>query len=706
MRAPEETRTPLPVADLLRPRSVAVIGASEDQGKFGGRVLAMLLRHRFGGTLYPINPNRDTLFGLRAYASVADTPDVPDMAIMAVPQPQVKARVAECAARGVRCAIVITARFSDADAAGRALEEEIVAIARAAGMRLIGPNCLGVISPRNQLVLCSSPALEIERLPRSPIGFVTQSGALMGTLFDRAVAMGVGFTHCVSVGNQADLELCDFIEFLIDDPDTAVICAYIEGIKSPARFRALAARARAAGKPWLVVKAGRTAAGRQAAFSHTASLAGDFAALEAVCRAENVVLLDDVFAMLLLAAAMARHPGHRVRDTVLLSTSGGSAALGADKLAAAQLPMTRFDADTRARLATLYVPGQADNPVDLFGAKVAEVPDFAYQSTRLAMADPRADLCLAVITTAPDLAGMAAGIARAADEAGKPVIHVMQPARLADGARAVLAQAGQPFTDGLGEAVEAVRAWAAWSAWQPAPAAAHGGPRLAVSLPAGAAVLDEAAAKALLALAGIPVNAGTVVAHAEAARQAAPSVGFPLALKVVSPDIVHKSEVGGVALNLRSAQEVADAVGAMAARIAAARPDARIEGWFLQRMAGGEVELLVGARRDPQFGPMVVVGSGGVLVELLRDVVLLPAPVGAAAARAALASLRLAPLFAGYRGAAPVDLEAAVDVLVRFGALAAQMGERDFEIEVNPLRLGADGCVAVDARARFGEEPQ
>ncbi|WP_420992115.1 acetate--CoA ligase family protein [Cupriavidus sp. 30B13] len=530
----------------------------------------------------------------------------------------------------------------------------------------------------------------------------------MGTLFDRAVAMGVGFTHCVSVGNQADLELCDFVEFLVDDPDTAVICSYIEGIKSPARFRALAARARAAGKPWLVVKAGRTAAGQQAAFSHTASLAGDFAALEAVCRAENVVLLDDVFAMLLLAAAMARHPGHRVRDTVLLSTSGGSAALSADKLAAAQLPMTRFDADTRARLATLFVPGQADNPVDLFGAKVAEVPDFAYQSTRLAMADPRADLCLAVITTAPNLAGMAAEIARAADEAGKPVIHVMQPARLADGARAVLAQAGQPLTDGLGEAVEAVRAWSAWSAWQPAQHGQHGqdGARLAVSLPPGATVLDEAAAKALLALAGIPVNAGVVVADAEAARQAAPAVGFPLALKVVSPDIVHKSEVGGVALNLRSAQEVADALGAMAARIAAGWPRARIEGWFLQRMAGGEVELLVGARRDPQFGPMVVVGSGGVLVELLRDVVLLPAPVSAGAARAALASLKLAPLFAGYRGGAPVDLDAAVDVLVRFGALAAQMGERDFEIEVNPLKLGADGCVAVDARARFGEEPQ
>ncbi len=687
---------------MLAPRTVAVIGASEDRGKFGGRVLQMLLRHKFSGTVYPINPNRETLLGLKAYKSIADTPTAPDTAIMAVPQPHVKARIEECAARGVRCAIVITSRFSDAGAEGAALEAEIVDIARTAGMRLIGPNCLGFISPANKVVLCSSPALDIDELRVSPIGFVTQSGALMGTIFDRATAMGIGFTHCVSVGNQADLELCDFIEFLIDDPATKVICSYIEGLKSPRRFVALARKARAAGKPWLAVKAGQTEAGSHAAFSHTASLAGDFAALEAVCRAENVVLLDDVFAMMLLAASLARNPGHRVRDVVILSTSGGSAALTADRLSEAGVPMTRFSPATQARLATLFVPGQGENPIDFFAPKVGEAPDFGLTGTRLSMEDENADLGLAVITSAPNLAGLVEEIARGCGEHGKPAMFVIQPARLGDAARRALVDGGQPFTDSIAEAVEAVRAWRAWSAFREPEA--EFAEKVACDIPRGAVELGEADAKTLLRRAGIPVNQGVMVATAVEARSRADAIGFPLVLKVVSPQIVHKSEVGGVALDLQSTREVEEAVDAMRARVMAARPDAKIEGFLLQRMATGDVELLIGARRDPQFGPMVIVGSGGVLVELLKDIVTLPAPVTRAAALAALQSLRIAPLLAGYRGKPPVDLESAVDVVVRFGALAAGMGERDFEIEVNPLKLGPEGCVAVDARARFGPE--
>lgn len=699
---PEGVEAAAGIGALLAPRTVAVIGASEDLGKFGGRVLRMLLRHKFSGTVYPINPNRETLLGLKAYKSIADTPTAPDTAIMAVPQPHVKARIEECAARGVRCAIVITSRFSDAGPEGAALEAEIVAIARKAGMRLIGPNCLGVISPANKVVLCSSPALDIDELRVSPIGFITQSGALMGTIFDRATAMGIGFTHCVSVGNQADLELCDFIEFLIDDPATRVICSYIEGLKSPRRFVALARKARAAGKPWLAVKAGQTEAGSQAAYSHTASLAGDFAALQAVCRAENVVLMDDVFAMLLLAASMARNSGHRVDDVVILSTSGGSAALTADRLSEAGVPMTKFSPATRARMATLFVPGQGGNPIDFYAPKVAEAADFGFQATRLAMEDEHADLGLAVITSAPGIAGLAEEIARGCGEHGKPAMFVIQPARLGDAARKALVNAGQPFTDSIAEAVEAVRAWRAWSAFREPEPEAEVAEKVVCDIPRGEVELGEADAKTLLRRAGIPVNQGVMVATAVEARSRAEAIGFPLVLKVVSPQVVHKSEVGGVALDLQTTGEVEEAVDTMRARVMAARPDAKIAGFLLQRMATGDVELLVGARRDPQFGPMVIVGSGGVLVELLKDIVTLPAPVTRAAALAALESLRIAPLLAGYRGKAPVDLESAVDVVVRFGALAAAMGERDFEIEVNPLKLGPEGCVAVDARARFG----
>ncbi|HOK10799.1 MAG TPA: CoA-binding protein, partial [Ottowia sp.] len=339
---------------LLNPRSVAVIGASEDQTKFGGRLYKTLLQHHYDGAVYPINPGRDQLFGLKTYPSVADTPQAPDMVVMALPRDKVKDEIAACAARGAKAGIIITSKFSDAGPEGLALEREVVATAAAHGMRLIGPNCLGLISPANKLVLCSSPAVNVPRLIEAPIGFISQSGALMGTLFDRSYGMGIGFSHCVSVGNQADLELNDFVEFLIEDERTQVICSYVEGIKTPQRFVELARRARAAGKPWLMVKAGATDDGRRAAYSHTASLAGDFAALKAICERENVVLMDDPLDMLSLARAMVRYPRRRVRDVAVFTTSGGGGAITADQLSRAGIGLSTFSEATMAGLAEHY----------------------------------------------------------------------------------------------------------------------------------------------------------------------------------------------------------------------------------------------------------------------------------------------------------------------------------------------------------------
>ncbi|AOZ10259.1 acetate--CoA ligase family protein [Cupriavidus malaysiensis] len=693
------------LAALLSPRSVAVIGASEDQGKFGGRLFRMLLKHQYGGTVYPINPVRETLFGLKTFPSIDALPEAPDMVIMAVPQPKVKEQVAACAARGARAGIIITSKFSDAGAAGAALEREIVQIANARGMRLIGPNCLGVISPANRLVLCSSPALEVDTLIESPIGFVSQSGALMATLFDRAYDIGIGFTHCVSVGNQADLELCDFVEFLIADPRTRVICTYIEGIKSPARFIELARRARAAGKPWLAVKAGKTADGSRAAFSHTASLAGDHASLEAVCRRENVVLMDDPAAMLVLAAAMARYPARQVERAVIVTTSGGGGALSADRLSEAGIPLARFGQATQQALAALYSEGQAGNPIDLGGRRHEDGADAAEVGERtaaLALDDAQADLGLFVMTTAPALADATARLAQGGAASGKPMLFVMQPGKAAAAARARLLEAGVPFTNSLGEAVEALAAWCRWSAWRPESVAQPG---VDMVLPAGlAGTLDEAAAKALLRSAGIPVNRGQVFADAEAAVAGSAAIGFPLVVKVVSPEIVHKSEVGGVLLGVADAQALRAGLQAMRERIAALAPQASITGFSLQAQEEGELELLVGARRDAQFGAQVVLGSGGILVELLRDIVVLPAPLSRESALAALARLRVAPLLQGWRGRPALDVEALAAVIVRMGWLAHALRERDFEIEVNPLKVRAAGagCVAVDARARIG----
>lgn len=699
-----------PLKTLLNPRSVAVIGASEDQTKFGGRLYKTLLQHKYAGEVYPINPGRDSLFGLKTFPSVSATPKAPDMVIMALPRDKVKGEIAACAARGAKAGIIITSKFSDAGPEGLALEREVVAVAAEHGMRLIGPNCLGLISPANKLVLCSSPALNVPSLIEAPIGFISQSGALMGTLFDRSYGMGIGFSHCVSVGNQADLELCDFVEFLIEDDRTQVICSYVEGIKSPQRFVELARRARAAGKPWLMVKAGATDDGSRAAYSHTASLAGDFAALKAICERENVVMMDDPLDMLSLARAMVRYPKSRVRDVAVITTSGGGGAISADQLSHAGIGLARFDEATRTGLAEHYSEGQASNPVDVGGRKHEGTDELGVVTAELALADPATDLALMVLTTAPDVPGLTRQLADGAQRptaGGKPTLYVMLPGRVAAPAREMLVERGLPYVDTLAEAMAVLRGWKAWSIYNEPDAPVRPAGMTATVVPTDG-TLGESASKALLAQAGIPVNGERLVHNADEAVDAAGALGFPLVLKVVSPDIAHKSDVGGVALNIADADDLRRRLIAMKVSVAKAAPQARINGYSLQKQESGELELIVGARRDPQFGAQVVVGAGGVLVELLKDVAVLPAPVDASSARRAVENLKVAPLLRAYRGRGALDVDAVVDAIVRLGWVAHDLegGEtgRDFEIEVNPLkvRLQGQGAVAVDARARIG----
>lgn len=692
---------PAPVSRLLDPRSVAVIGASEDQGKFGGRAFRMLLRHKFGGAIYPINPNRAELFGLKTYPDIAATPRPADMVVMAIPQPKVKEAVAAAAAAGVKGAVIITAKFADAGPAGAATEREIVDIARAHGMRLIGPNCLGVISPANRLVLCSSPALDVDELIVSPIGLVSQSGALMATLFDAAYDQGIGFTHCVSVGNQADLELCDFVEFLIEDPATRVICSYVEGIKDPARFVALARRAREAGKPWLMVKAGRTEAGTRAAFSHTASLAGSYQALEAVCRANGIVMMDDPDAMILLAAGLARFPGRKVDRVAVITTSGGGGAISADRLSDLAIPLAGFEPATRQRLDADFPPEQAANPIDLGGRREGEAAGVAHATMAAVGQDANVDLTLFLITTAPMLHRITADLADAALAAGdKPFLFVMQPGKAANAARAELIRRGLPFCNRMDDALRAIAGWRAWSALPPPQAVPRPVdlPDLAeLDLPSGA--LDEVAAKRLARAYGVAVNRGVVASELEEAVLAANRLGFPVVAKVLSADIVHKSDVGGVAVNIADEAALAEALARMARAVAERMPGARLDGFLIQEQVRGDVELIVGTRFDPQFGPIVLVGLGGVLVELMHDVAVAPAPVSPAQAALMLGGLRGARLLDGARGRPPVDKAALAGLVSRVSWLAADLGPRLLELDLNPVIAGPDGAVAVDARA-------
>ena len=700
-----------PVAELLSPRSVAVIGASEDQTKFGGRLYRMLLKHGYGGTVYPINPARESLFGLRTCPRIEDTPEPPDMVVMALPRDKVLPCIEAAAQRGAGAAIVITAKFSDAGAEGAALERQLVTAARQHGMRLIGPNCLGVISPAHRLVLCSSPALDVDALPVGRIGLISQSGALMATLFDRAQATGVGFSHAVSVGNQADLELADFAEFMVEDPATGVICSYIEGLKDPARFVAAARRARKAGKPWLAVKAGRTEAGSAAAFSHTASLAGSHAVFEAVCRDEGITLLDDPFAMVTLAAAMARHPGKRVRRVAVVTTSGGGGALAADALSVEGVELARFTAETQSALHDLYPADQAHNPVDLGARKFDEAVDVGQQTLRIVSSDAHTDALLVPLTTAPMLEQLAGQVALGLlDDEGqerRPAFIVMQPGHAADSAREVLRAKGLPYTDHTSQAVQALAAWSRHSRQRAIESSGvlqapddltdqH--MAAAARLPPGD--MDEASTKRLLASFGVPVNRDALAETAEEAAKCARNLGFPVVMKVMSPNIVHKSDVGGVVLDITDAAAAQRAFGDIVGRVQHIHPAARITGVLVQQQVPARLELIVGARRDPQFGPVVLVGAGGTWVELLPQQYLARAPLNAAEALRAIQSLPLWPVLQGYRGPR-LAVEAVVEAIVRLSWLAAALGERDFELDANPLRVHEAGCCVVDARLRL-----
>lgn len=699
---------PAPLASFLRPRSVAVIGASEDLTKFGGRLFRLLVQHGYPGAIYPINPKRESLLGITAYPSIDATPTPPDIAVMAVPRDSVRAAVQACAAAGTRAAVIITAKFSDAGPEGAALEAEIVADARAAGMRLIGPNCLGIISPASRLTLCASPALFVDSLPRGPIGMVSQSGALMATIFDRAQTRGIGFSHCFSIGNQADLDLADFLDFLVEDADTGVICTYIEGLKDAPRFLAAAARARAAGKPVLAVKAGRTEHGAAAAFSHTASLAGSYEVFAAACRETGVILLDDPDAMITLAASLSQQARPRRTEVAILTTSGGGGAITMDRLADAGLPIAAFSDRTVAGLAADFDgPGARANPIDMGAARAGGSVAVVRNAMRLLMEDDGVGMVIAPITTAPDVRLICESLVDGAHDAGpgpgaKPWIVVVQPGQAGDAARQMLRERGAPYCDSLDEAIRAFAGYRTLLAARDHPAPSRPAdlpdPATLRALPPGA--LDEGRAKAVLAGHGIPVNRGARADSPEAARALARDLTPPLVVKILSPDIVHKSDVGGVVLDLPDPDAVARASAAMLERLARSHPQARIAGVLVQEMRQAPLEMFVGARRDPQFGPVVTVGAGGVLVELLRDVAIARAPLSRDHARRMIAGLAVAPLLAGYRGAGPLDTEALAELVERVGWLAADLGPALGELDANPVLVGpaGSGCVAVDAR--------
>jgi acetyl-CoA synthetase (ADP-forming) len=696
----------LPLDRIVHPRSVAVLGASDNVAKFGGRITSFLVKHGFPGELFPINRHLPEILGRKAYPGVRELPSAPDVAILAVPGATLQQTLIDAAAAGVGCCVIISTGFAELDQSGAQRQAAIVELSARTGMRILGPNCMGMIVPHHHMALCSSVTLNTDTLGDGAIGLISQSGALMVSMFDRAKADGIGLRYGISCGNQSDLEICDFIDHMVAEPETRAICVYVEGFVDAARFKRSAAACRAAGKPLLLVKTGRTAAGVVAARSHTASLAGSFEAFSALCREQGVLLPKSTDDMIRTAHLLTRFPGRRsVGGVGVVSSSGGGAGIASDRLSECGLPLAKISGATIDRLQTMLLAPQAQNPIDLGGRKVPENVDITTDCTATLLADANVGYGFAVLASMPFYSMRALRIAEAVQASGKPSVVALTVGALADEARRELRKRDIFYTDSFEDGLRILALLAendGASGWVAAPAVRPADLPAAGQLPVMRAGLQtESEVKRLLAAYGVPVAKEALAATPEAAGVAAASLGFPIVLKAVSRDIVHKSDAGAVRVGLADRESVVAAAKEMPVRIKAALPDAVIEGYSVQEMVRGELEVIIGARRDPQFGPIVIVGLGGVAVEILNDVAVATAPVSRAHARKMIDSLKTAPLFKGARGKPALDIDAIAHAVERISWLAHDLGGRLVDLEVNPLIVGAAGAgvAAVDGRA-------
>jgi acetyl-CoA synthetase (ADP-forming) len=693
---------------VLHPRSVAVFGASESLDKFGGRIIHFLTRHGFSGEVYPINHNRAEIAGYKAYPRMAAVPHAPDVAIVAVPTDRLLATVTEAAEVGVGCCVIISTGFAEAGSQGAEQQAQLVDLVTRTGMRIVGPNCMGLIVPHHRLALCSSVVLNTDALGDGSIGLISQSGGLMVSVFDRAKTDGIGLRYGISLGNQSDLEICDFLEFMIGEPETKAICLYVEGLLDGARFRKAARACREAGKPLLVVKTGRTAAGVIAAKSHTASLAGSWEAFAAVCREERVVLAVDPDDMLRAAHFLVRNPRARRGGRVgVLSAAGGGAATASDRVLEVGLELPALTAETHEVLGRMLLPPQAVNPVDLGAPLAPGGGDIAADAARALFADPNVDYGLVFLMSTPAFLKRSIVLAEEGEASGRPVLIVCTPGAAVDPARTELRKRGVVYFDSFEQSLRVLALIAQYDRWLAIPDAHRARPA-DLPPPEGlekvrAGFQTEAEVKRLLAAYGIAIARERQAATAEAASDAAATIGFPVVLKAISRHIVHKTDVGAVRVGLKDEAEVFAAAEEMRQRLRTTVPDAHVEGFSVQELVRGEAEVIVGVHRDRQFGPIVIVGLGGVAVEILNDVAVATAPVAAEHVRRMIAGLRVAPLFGGVRGRPPLDMAAIADTVERVSWLAHDLGARLVDLEINPLivRAGSEGAIAVDGRATF-----
>lgn len=683
---------------LLAPRSIAIVGVSRDFNKLNGRVMKFLLEKGYEGRILPVNPKYDEVGGHICHADILEAPGEIDLAVISVPARMVAAELDKAGRKGARAAVVFSSGFGEMGEAGRALEAEVVETARRHGIRLLGPNTLGLINAFDR-ACATFTQFGMGETPSGPVGFVTQSGAFGTAIAALARGRGLGLGYFVNTGNESDVTFADVAGRVMEDPRIRVGAGYIEGLKDGPGFARVAARALEAGKPLVVTKVGRTASGARAASSHTGSLAGENAVFEGVaaqhgvCRARNEEALLDIVDMF----ATTRVPeGRRV---AIVTQSGGAGVLMSDRAEEVGLEVPRLAPATVARLREVLPAFAAtDNPVDVTAQFIAD-PSMLKESVKAVLADPDVDIA-AIWFQLMD--GFVEPLTRTfrelLAETEKPVV-VSWVAAPEDGVRALrdlgicVLRGGEPAID----AIDALTRWGEarrrWLADAPARAAR----RLpAPAVPEGSGQAPSVEAAACLEAAGVPLARARLAADPEQAAAAADALGYPVALKIESPDIAHKTELGGVETGLGDAAAVRAAARRILARARDGATGARLSGLLVQEMKAGAVDLVVGLREDPVFGMVVMAGLGGVLVEVLGDVAFRRAPVTEAEADGMLSGLRGAAVLDGVRGRPGADRAALARLIARVSEFGAANSGRLAELDLNPVLAGPDGAVAVD----------
>jgi acetyltransferase len=705
---------------FFNPGSIAIVGASNNTGKPSGRPLAGLLQSGYRGDIFPVNPRYRELMGLRCFPSLAAVPQEVDLAIIAVPAQQVLAALGECADKGVKAAIVITSGFAEVDRAGEELQQEITRLSARTGLRVCGPNTLGIISAPASLD-ASFVMADLAKTQNSGgfLGFVTQSGGFGYGIYEMIRPFGLGFSHFISSGNEADVSFADYIHYLAGDPHTRVIGGYLEGVRKGAALAAALDAALAAGKPVVLIKTGRSQEAARAASSHTGSLVGRDSVYESLFRQKGVIRVESFHEMLSVYTVLFGSKTPRGNRVGIVATSGGAGVYLADKCAEYGLTLADYTETTKEVLRNLLPPFVAvNNPVDLTSFAMGK-PGMLLSCCAAVAEDPNVDIVFIcnfaderseniLRNEEPDsmFPFKLSEIAAFVRDCPKPVLNLVwgHPvscryvvcALTANGAPAVYEM--EYGVKSMGALVRNTARGRRKDGRRPPVVPAGAKEKVAAILQRyrPGDIIGEHDAKKILSCYGIPTVGERKAKNAASARKAALELGFPVALKIDSPDISHKTEAGGVVLNLRTPEELEQACNSMAATVRQREPGARIEGFLVQEMLPRGVELIIGISRDEVFGPLLLFGLGGILVEAIQDVSLGLPPLAPGEALEMVESLKGRRLLDGYRGLPPVDKDEAARILSLLGQLAVDFPQI-LELDVNPLIGNGKDIRAADA---------